>query len=1102
MARRRKRDVEAVLRGGAADLSELVTLVHRVNPTGLPLPERERRRRYAQKAALQSRILRDFPEHTSVEPDPRHPELLVLHTAVDGRDAGHVVLEHLDEDLLPALRSQLGQAATSQGRESDPRSEAPPGPDPLAEAQRLHDAWDYVGAAEAFAAAAQGGSIEAARRCLDLRVEMLGDLAAARRDFRTLPSDLRADSTVRCLLGLAEARAGEGREAERLAGDASGEGAGAVWEALARRAIRPSEVHRLLGRMLAADPSRRQVELELKAELARRRAERRAPFEAGVVAALAQGDAGEIELALRRLLAAFPGDAWATEQRRVLERRRSEQRARTLADRAHEAERRGELEGALRLLRQARHAGLDGLEPQIADLEDRRAAAHRAAQVREVATALSAGPTPESVARWIALGLPDVPDHETLALVRAAPKRLQRHAERLAAAACAVPGLRKALEQNADVVLPHRDILEVLAPRLVAHLDAAAERREETRAGTRLEEARAALACQDVAAAEAQLEEPVPSSLRDDWRALRKQARHLREHLEDGKRFERELASERPWRARDLAAQRLADTGNRVWERRLHRARHTIAAQRRCWRWRSTRRGVLEWAIPYTSTATPWLIGDAVYLATTIGDLVELREHDLQGRPRRALQFRVDEVPGKVTTRVSGDQVWILCRTGAVAMVERSSLELVRWGHLAGNLFSVVTYGDVGWATLQDTRRGEVRQVCFEPGTLRVLHEARRCLWDVPGLPGPVVVDAGTGERTVVVADPAGRRVRERLGRLPEGIGLILGFAPGPASTLMLTRRPSRPGEHRFAVWWLAGEHAARIHELSASSAAAPQLVRGSELVYIHCVGSRLVALDVDGRAAVERWSVDVPAHHFTLVQEAPGSPVYALWTDGADVRVTPLRPNPPAPFRVPPRPSARGAVFKSRESTPPSGDALLGRPDLPEGVRALAELLADSDDPEDPGVLHRMYDPRWMGLLDEQRMARIAAAHFHAGAHPAERAWAWTTYSVARKGRVVPWPGAWPEARLRALDGQVERALQRLPHATPRARVVANPQGSVVQLRAEVAGGPDPPFEEAVARWAADEVPMQVSAADAEEIRARLVRLGWEVVDGAPEGR
>jgi hypothetical protein len=101
--------VEAIVAGEVdVGLNELLELVRRVNPTRLCRSSEETARRYALKARLQSRILRDFWSEVLVVPTSRRGVVGIRRRGVRG-DACHAVVAHLDRDVQARLRAVLAQ---------------------------------------------------------------------------------------------------------------------------------------------------------------------------------------------------------------------------------------------------------------------------------------------------------------------------------------------------------------------------------------------------------------------------------------------------------------------------------------------------------------------------------------------------------------------------------------------------------------------------------------------------------------------------------------------------------------------------------------------------------------------------------------------------------------------------------------------------------------------------------------------------------------------------------------------------------------------------------------------------------------------------------
>jgi hypothetical protein len=104
----RRLDAQDVLAGRVRPTAvELLDLIHRVNPTGRDLPAREAELRYAQKARLQSLLLRSFAGEIAVVPDPEREGTVSLVHRGRGRDACHAVIAELDEDARAWVQLQV-----------------------------------------------------------------------------------------------------------------------------------------------------------------------------------------------------------------------------------------------------------------------------------------------------------------------------------------------------------------------------------------------------------------------------------------------------------------------------------------------------------------------------------------------------------------------------------------------------------------------------------------------------------------------------------------------------------------------------------------------------------------------------------------------------------------------------------------------------------------------------------------------------------------------------------------------------------------------------------------------------------------------------------
>src|SRR5262249_37635482 len=124
---RKRLDPEDVLAGRVKiSASELLDLIHHVNPTGRELGTRQAEARYAQKSRLQSLLVRRFGEELDVVPDPdREGTVSLLHRG-HGRDGCHAVVEALDEDARAWVQMQIDLGSSSSEPEPEPEPGARP----------------------------------------------------------------------------------------------------------------------------------------------------------------------------------------------------------------------------------------------------------------------------------------------------------------------------------------------------------------------------------------------------------------------------------------------------------------------------------------------------------------------------------------------------------------------------------------------------------------------------------------------------------------------------------------------------------------------------------------------------------------------------------------------------------------------------------------------------------------------------------------------------------------------------------------------------------------------------------------------------------------
>jgi hypothetical protein len=694
---RKRLDPEDVLAGRVkVGAGELLDLIHRVNPTGRELGARDAELRYAQKARLQSLLVRRFGAELSVAPDPAGDGTVSIFHRGHGRDGCHAVIDTLDEDARAWVRLQIDlgppsseapsppvPAARPSGRglppadEDEGPSSSDASPDSLVRlADEAAAAYDFERARACLerAVAASDGAAAPAAALLVLLVETLGDDASALALQPSLSRAALADPDVRALLALAAARSGDPDQAIVLVRGASERRAAEVSAALASRAVSAGDAAQAaahLADLRRRDPAHPAL-AGLTGEVARFQAAARGPFEAELSALVAAGQEAEAEKKAAEVLARWPESEAA---RRVL--RAAEERRRLAQEAA--AHRAREMEAAAQAKREAERAALvraqlaapDPREGLLAWLDLDPALRRRVGELGEAA----------ELCRWI-----------DLTPARAAP------AARVEAV-LAIPVARQILSGDPqgviDALAPHEATLERVpeARRIAreAHAEIAARRAAQARA--EVAAARRDLAGGDAASALARLDAPL---LRDLGDAERAEAEALRAEAA------RIVAKEK----------RVADVGRLRLRGQLFEAR-SLADELRAEappeerpRWEEERRAIQEEIqrafrveidrepFPLGEEQSPeatqtmmeapvWLTEDGRTLVLVEGRQrwVWIQLVDVGSRTVRAeMVLRTPEPVGKVVFHVLGSTAWLTSGRGALLAidVERFTVEQFR----------------------------------------------------------------------------------------------------------------------------------------------------------------------------------------------------------------------------------------------------------------------------------------------------------------------------------------------------------------------------------------------------------------------------------------
>lgn len=402
MAKKRKRVRPADVIDGRAKPGPraLVSLIAEVNPTGRELSPSDQARRYAEKSALQSALLRWYGDSFFAEPtdDPRivllrhrHFDECACHAQVSSLDdaARAWVWENLD-DADSTAASETRVDARSAPDEASPASAV----ELLAQANAALAAYDYeraehllFGAFE-MTAAAPGAS----RALLELLVDVLGQNARALELEPRLSAEARTDPPVRSLLGLAAARAGDATRALAIVSDLAHPRAGEVCAEAGRAALRSGQLEQARGcaeqaRSLGAAPDAASLEAAIENAL-----RARVPTEeARLEALLAAGDPEGAEALARDILGAGVPSTKAQRLLREAAARRIDSAERELSTQARAAIENGNFAAARKTLDEL--AALDRpaseLEVALAEAQRAASAARDERAVREVLDAFS-----------------------------------------------------------------------------------------------------------------------------------------------------------------------------------------------------------------------------------------------------------------------------------------------------------------------------------------------------------------------------------------------------------------------------------------------------------------------------------------------------------------------------------------------------------------------------------------------------------------------------------------------------------------------------------------------------------------------------------------
>lgn len=411
--RRRVRPVDVIDGRVEPGPRRLVSLIAEVNPTGRGLSPSEQARRYAEKSALQSLLLRRYGDAFFAEPTEDDGIVLLRHRHFD-ECACHAQVSSLDDAARAWVWQNLDDApererGPEEGERAEPAStEAPRNPATLlTQAQAALAAYDYEEAERLLLAAFEStaGSTPPSRALLELYVDVLGQDGRALELEPRLSAGAQSDPAVRSLIGLAAARRGDAERAVALVRDVEHRRAGEVYAAAGRALLGSEDFDQARtcaaqARSLGAAPEAASLERAIEEALRAGAAVEEAKLEALIAA----GDEAGAEAFAREMRSAGFRSARAQQLLRDAAERRAEARRAERTARAREAIEAGEWTAARRaLVELARMGRADAaLEAALDEAERAAEAAREARLTAEVLEALADSPE-EGLARYLAL---------------------------------------------------------------------------------------------------------------------------------------------------------------------------------------------------------------------------------------------------------------------------------------------------------------------------------------------------------------------------------------------------------------------------------------------------------------------------------------------------------------------------------------------------------------------------------------------------------------------------------------------------------------------------------------------------------------------------
>ncbi|WP_224960903.1 hypothetical protein [Geomonas subterranea] len=198
---------------------EIITLIKRINPTRLQLPEADRERGYRIKGALQNLLLEQYGEAFCLVPLAWSTEIvLIKHSVLPSVDACHAVVGALSEKALRTVAEPVESSPSKLPPKKKAKPLDPYPKDALRQAQQLLEKFEYCQAEELLSSIRIENScaLPSLLAAATLLMEEIGAYGTVIEMLLSQPKAVLKDTSVREILALAYYRNGMIPEARAL----------------------------------------------------------------------------------------------------------------------------------------------------------------------------------------------------------------------------------------------------------------------------------------------------------------------------------------------------------------------------------------------------------------------------------------------------------------------------------------------------------------------------------------------------------------------------------------------------------------------------------------------------------------------------------------------------------------------------------------------------------------------------------------------------------------------------------------------------------------------------------------------------------------------